>query len=88
MSHTKGPWQIVMNNDCLAVVDANCLRITVDHREDYGDALPDARLIAAAPELLLACKAAFRFSQCSHDSDVDVELLLARAIAKAEGREP
>lgn len=45
---------------------------------------PDARLIAAAPDLLAACKAALGAFEHNHAIDWDD---LVRAIAKAEGRD-
>jgi len=69
---------------------------TVFHLPDAGrlkDAAleADARLIAAAPDLLAACKAALSFvgqyggSAVSLD-DPRVDSVLAEAVAKAEGR--
>lgn len=89
--HTEGPWQ----------VDGPYARITYIRTRPLGQAgsyvivariygdddqvWPDAHLIAAAPDLLAACKAALK--------DVDVGMLssevtdaMIAAIAKAEGR--
>lgn len=54
--HTPGPWEIVDARDGIAIIRATHLQITVDHRENFGPAQPDAKLIAAAPELLDALR--------------------------------
>ena len=58
--HTPGPWSVVDEGHAEqgrpAHVRALRLHIVVDHAEDFGDPAPDARLIAAAPDLLAACK--------------------------------
>lgn len=62
--------------------------------ETHGDSEADARLIAAAPELLEACKALHRMYGISIDGqpwevpDDDPINLARAAIAKAEGQEP
>src|SRR5260370_3806342 len=56
--HTPGPWQVADERDGVAFVIAEHLRIVVDHRENFGSAKADACLIAAAPDLLSAAKAA------------------------------
>ena len=59
--HTPGPWSVVDEGHAEqgrpAHVRALRLHIVVDHAEDFGDPAPDARLIAAAPDLLEALKA-------------------------------
>ena len=58
--------------------------------KDDETALANARLIAAAPDLLAACKEAIRLHNYTGDDATDfaacVDGLLAAAIAKAEGR--
>lgn len=94
MSHTPGPWEIG-HQAKVAVYGYEDLggeyshhRTCVAHCNHTGDVPAgvdeaNARLIAAAPELLAACKlalGAFERNDCINwDS-------LARAIAKAEGR--
>jgi hypothetical protein len=82
MTHTKGPWQTMMyRDDGLVVVSqkgayvAKCSGISaVIDSEDELKA--NARLIAAAPALLDACRAAY-------DGDGDWRALLEDAIAYA-----
>jgi len=90
MSHTPGPW---VNDSSHSewgknVVWAGDVVIAhvVDDQHDNADA--NARLIAAAPELLAALKMAVRVMQ---DNDIDESMagefeIWTDAIAKAEGR--
>jgi hypothetical protein len=64
MSHTKGPWRVVeenkefvveAENGCVAVVGATLRASTVEVHERSK---ANARLIAASPALLEACKLA------------------------------
>lgn len=64
----------------------------VDHADDHDPptrlkAESDARLIAAAPELLNACKAAFADYVDVGGELTETDRLLMAAIAKAEGAE-
>lgn len=60
MIHTPGPWRLVSpgqaGNPRPAVVVGDRLRIIVDHAEDWGDPTPDARLVAAAPDMYKVLK--------------------------------
>ncbi len=92
--HTLGPWKVISEQtarevEVFEVAEVAHFRVTPDRSGDTfagsGDAYADARLIAAAPELLEALKAARRFVVSSHEpvgselDDIDA------AIAKAEG---
>jgi hypothetical protein len=90
--HTPGPWSLELVEDRsikhLCPVDSERMSLlTIVHDDEtpfaavYKDA--DARLIAAAPELLEACKVAFH-QTCSVGRPKDWEQLRA-AIAKATG---
>jgi hypothetical protein len=94
-THTPGPWK------------PECLFKDLDRWEMWGDGKvisshifgkSNARLIAAAPDLLEACKKASAWMQChanyandKHPSEpfhlLDVERSLCAAIAKAERKE-
>lgn len=94
VKHTPGPWKLLdAPHKGLGIVapQANHATIVSD-----GLGLPDARLIAAAPELLDACKAALSAIDVTVESespDAEVERafgraieLLKAAIAKAGGK--
>ncbi len=85
--HTPGPWKM---NDQGPMVEGS--RFTIDSEtEKFGQGYwlvatvtrpDDARLIAAAPELLEACKEALRIvNEKLHPASKD---LFQQAIAKAE----
>jgi hypothetical protein len=94
--HTPGPWRLELVEDRsikhLCPVDANDLSIlTIVHHDEtpfaavYKDA--DARLIAAAPELLEALREAADYTRHpDYDWPVEFSRRVSAAIAKAEGR--
>lgn len=93
MSHTPGPWKHITprldkpRDKIIDIRAANGLTIasvweyTHDSRDDQRD---DARLIAAAPELLMACKEAKAWIDTLEDGEYLTEVLRA-AIEKAVG---
>lgn len=91
-AHTPGPWEI----DALLTPDNCYVYILRDTQggESEAEAVANACLIAAAPELLTAAKRAFANS-CKRavsravwrNSDQVAHEALKAAIAKAEGRE-
>ncbi len=90
--HTPGPWKVRLGlNE--AFIDAPgivCLAV-VNSLTDTAEAEVNARLIAAAPELLAACKMVVRLvddprSPAAKDPWGDGLTQLEAAIAKAEGR--
>ena len=91
MSHTPGPWFLAWEDGKYGVVGSQCEGKLVcivgnnpnDGRNDIRKA--NATLIAAAPDLLAACKAAIHVVD-SHESRIEWNLLI-KAIAKAEGRQ-
>lgn len=87
--HTPGPWKTIPSRH-----GSEYLCVALDENENYTtlEILPaDARLIAAAPELLAACKSALKwFDDDVHDMDLDpvehcfiLEQVLSDAIKKA-----
>lgn len=99
--HTKGPWQVqivhaaftqyeIVHTDgelksligCTFKENAIC-------PEHGGDDISNALLIAAAPELLEACRAAEKAisgnGQWVSDENQNVFLMLCKVISKAEG---
>jgi hypothetical protein len=96
MSHTPGPW-IVTNEDpprILATDDrATVVAVTTAPRSNPSN-MADARLIAAAPELLEALKKIVRRAFPVSGSDAmdlrrdlhHIQEIALQAIAKAEGK--
>jgi hypothetical protein len=94
--HTPGPWQAVQIRDGLWHVINDPHRVpiaVVDHSRDghpptRKQAEDDARLIAAAPDLLHAAKLALTIIEgLEHQTSESIDgNLLRAAIAKAEGR--
>lgn len=95
--HTPGPWVYRRSFDSSARRDIWTAADATGHRElvatipdadgDYINA--DARLIAAAPELLAALRAAEEWAEHIEDDEsrvpVDVRLAMRAAIARATG---
>ncbi len=97
MKHTPKPWEIGRKSKMSTTVDNCCvatvfpkgnskdhktnIRITMHGVEDCNEAEANAYLIAAAPELLGACKKVYK----SLTDRGEVNLILKQAIAKAEG---
>tara|TARA_R100001086_G_scaffold200856_1_gene117069 strand:+ start:12885 stop:13190 length:306 start_codon:yes stop_codon:yes gene_type:complete len=94
--HTPGPWEYKWLHGHRVVKDR------IDEDEAYNDLIArvsgseaNARLIAAAPEMLKECKYALEFlndwakaNQCAHDQGYqNFKFRLERAISKAEGRD-
>lgn len=98
-AHTEGPWQT--NGGIVRTVDENSItvrKIATVHGE-FGEAekIANARLIAAAPELLEALKATLgkwvdlveSGDAGFWDAEEEPHVIAARAaIARAEGRQP
>lgn len=94
LTHTRGPWQL--HEDGLAVFGAGPDRDQVidasvsSPRLTEAEQTANARLIAAAPELLaVAVEAENWFDNHGSDDDEGAQMLLAMfraAIAKAGGR--
>ena len=94
-THTPGPWKVELGSydphtdRYPPVVTAECRDVcTVEDTYDDGEA--NARLIAAAPDLLAVCERLRRAIAWSHTEDRmdDAEQLamIDAAIATAEGR--
>ena len=96
MAHTDGPWYVGKHGDNDSDVCAEGGPLICSLRGGSADACDttaddDARLIAAAPEMLAAIRQAMPLVDAyrrSSGGDGDVTALLMRSvIAKAEGRE-
>lgn len=85
--HTRGPWRAVMTSDGWFIVDRDD---DLSHNVLYG--LPaaeleaNARLAAAAPELLAALNELLHASPASGWEQKNARDRAQAAIAKAEGR--
>jgi hypothetical protein len=92
MNHTPGPWEVFFVNNSTVVVHAT--DPDVDQPWQDADTLvatahnePNARLIAAAPDLLLALRALMVTLQNGDVPTMGLFINADAAIAKAEGRE-
>ena len=94
-AHTPGPWKVLADTRTGAVDVWSGARFvcTVGVPGASGDESiePDAALIAAAPDLLAACKAALSLVESLPYDPTDRQTLrindqIEAAIAKAEGR--
>lgn len=91
--HTPGPWTLKVFSEGYAVVSFGEMELGTDRGGVDCGAIPiaDARLIAAAPELLEACRHVFRnlhaVDLANNQAIWRIEKhVLKAAIAKAEGR--
>ena len=93
MKHTPGPWHAVQDrngSNCDMLVETENFRIATCGRADSLVAQANANLIAAAPELLSACKATVADAEKAVNpaSRLYGYEALKAAIAKAEGQTP
>jgi hypothetical protein len=87
--HTPGPWRWVQDDaettiDLRGPDDRDVLSIYESHGGGQRPTEADGHLIAAAPELLAACKNALRLLDTM--ANTQAAKVLVAAIAKAEGR--
>lgn len=81
-AHTPGPWHI---GDGTRIIGANSQRVSVCDDNHATPGLANARLIAAAPDLLAALKA-IADTTCNHGpNEVCCRDLARSAIASARG---
>jgi hypothetical protein len=91
MGHTHGPWEIHHYGDNEGDIHGSDGTLVCMMRA--GDTAPaedwesDARLIAAAPELLAACEELLIYLSDWDDDESETCVRARAAIAKAEGRE-
>ena len=97
MAHTPGPWRrsslaplyIISKDEANPICSIGEYRSNGDIDSVFENAEANARLIAASPKLLEACKAAYLrlLQQKSVVEDVDLLNSLETAIAKAEEKQ-
>ena len=89
LKHTKGPWLVstIDGEDCLMVGGGDGSEVVADIRTHWPDAQVEANahLIASAPELLEALRAALRCIDGTMYEHEEEKMLAA--IAHAEGRD-
>lgn len=90
--HTPGPWTVSVWHDgrdgttpCIMASGATVAKIHVAPITPPPEADANARLIAAAPELLAACKLALETVGDMTEAEQRRQIV-RKAIAKAEGR--
>ena len=84
MAYTKGPWEIEKFDDWDKEILINGTSIIVDHDDvDQEEAVANANLIAAAPELLEALEET-RKALIGYEFS-DATRMASRAIKKAKG---
>jgi predicted NAD/FAD-dependent oxidoreductase len=87
VKHTPGPWHIEADDGSSPAAMEECLAICTDDAHiafAFDDQKANARLIAAAPELLEACISALDLlSDKYHAEDGPVGKMIRAAIAKA-----
>jgi hypothetical protein len=92
--YTPGPWEIQKADDayCIASI-GNLVIMPAVGKVKHDNSEADARLIAAAPELLDACTALIDYDESAEDGDVSMIMAYAKAtrlarkaIAKATGQ--
>jgi hypothetical protein len=84
-SHTPGPWRAGEGDESHLVFMGEEAIADTWLRGDCGDAEANARLIAAAPDLLVACKEALDFVHDMNAANRQARRQILDAIAKAEG---
>lgn len=91
MSHTPGPWHVNKKYPTRVNGPEDAPGVLVDCGEnvEYLEAITNARLIAAAPDLLAACEAVLAGLRYEKGRPVMAEFkmkdFLSNAIAKAKG---
>ena len=91
--HTPGPWRVDPTDDTRILQGPNGLHVAYAANRGMGHAAPaNARLIAAAPELLDALRGLYDYARCwpAEDGSRFHRLLVQAdaALRKAEGETP
>ncbi len=84
-NYTPGPWKINRSLGFIANDERRTVVCWIPAPASSPLVEEDARLIAAAPELLEACRAALELSEIENSLTSKVENLLRAAVTKAEG---
>lgn len=91
VKHTPGPWYVAHRgpeNRLICNRDITVAEVLDDCHPDADQELANARLIAAAPELLEACQALVRAIDCRRTLDeIEATRAARKAISKATGNQ-
>jgi hypothetical protein len=87
MKHTPGPWHVEPDEyQWLVISDCNYRYVAlVGDKDRFADDAANARLIAAAPDLLAACERALGWFEGDYGVNHPETVELRAAIAKATG---
>lgn len=83
--HTPGNWRVGKNYPCRIIANEQPIAFACDPQDEGTETeeeLANARLISAAPELLIACKCALNDRMYKYWPEIAD--ILIKAIAKAE----
>ena len=83
MSHTPGPWKVLVENHHIYAKDSYPVASATSHRKSE-ERLANARLIAAAPDLLAACELMLTVYGLKQEAPHAFETMRS-AVAKARG---
>ena len=91
MTHTPGPWAMRKPVECKDPrvefwVDANDTQIPIADIKSNGSPEANARLIAAAPDLLAALEVAYAALEGTTEEQDDAQDLALAALIKARGK--
>lgn len=98
LKHTPGPWEIHGDSECLTInTDTQAIaRLYCGNQKDAPGGLPEslvdktdwanARLVAAAPELLMCCEATLTYLHLENHLDKDQLIIeLNRVLNEVSG---
>jgi len=89
-AHTPGPWRLDLDEKLgdWQVIDTTGTRVVADRPSNYeaNNGPANARLIAAAPDLLAACEALLNCTSTNAKPCGDCARLARAAIEKARGK--
>ena len=85
MKHTRGPWHVMSNERFISDDTGICIAEAFDRGSEIPSVSDNAHLIAAAPDLLAACKFVIYSLEAQGDGNTDMAILCWAAIKKAKG---
>lgn len=85
--HTPGPWFITKRESWIDVMSNYGDRIVSIDKEDEEHAMPDARLIVSAPDMLELLKDSLEYFEPRSTESVNLQTKIRALIKKATGDE-